>query len=129
MDTEFFPKGRATRLSRCTETWTAETRLEAEQWANQLRARGVTEVRLEPCDANEPEETTHVHMAGTLEQALFHFGMTSDLAELVFQQFEDGSEGEYTDYWPVITEILMEWAAKRGAQGLPATLKDMSFIG
>lgn len=122
---EYSYKGAATREARCTETWTADTLTEAREWAAQLRANGVTEVRLEACNAREPEGTTHVHMAGTLRQAILYFGMTTDLEEKVFQQFEDGSEGEYSAYWPAVVGILMEWAAERGRRNLPATLSDV----
>ena len=118
-------KGEATAEAACTETWSAETLAEARAWEARLRANGVNDVRLEVYDAREPEGTTHVHMAGTLRQALLYFGMTTDLEEKVFQQFEDGSEGEYTGYWPAVVDVLMAWAAERGRQGLPATLADV----
>ena len=118
-------KGEATAEAACSETWTAETLAEARQWEARLRANGVSDVRLEAYDATEPEGTTHVHMAGTLRQALLYFGMSTDLEELVFQQFEDGSEGEYTGYWPAVVNVLMAWAAERGRLGLPATLADV----
>ena len=122
---EYAYKGAATREAACTETWSADTLAEARAWEARLRANGVTDIRLEAYDPKKPEGLTHVHMAGTLLQAVLCFGMTSALEEKVFQQFEDGSAGEFTGYWPVIVEILMEWAASRGRRNLPATLADV----
>ena len=122
---EYAYKGAATREAACTETWSADSRAEARAWEARLRANGVSDIRLEAYEAAKPEGLTFVHMAGTLLQAVLYFGMTSDLEEKVFQQFEDGSEGEYTGYWPVIVEVLMEWAASRGRLNLPATLADV----
>lgn len=122
---EYAYKGAATREAACTETWSADTLAEARAWEARLRANGVSAIRLEAYDPKEPEGLTHVHMAGTLLQAVLYFGMSTDLEEKVFQQFEDGSEGEFTGYWPVIVEVLMEWAARRGRLNLPATLADV----
>lgn len=122
---EYAYKGAATREAACTETWTADTLAEARTWEARLRANGVTAIRLETYDPKVPEGLTHVHMAGTLLQAVLYFGMSTDLEEKVFQQFEDGSAGEFTDYWTVVVEILMEWAASRGRLNLPATLADV----
>ena len=126
MDTdEYAYKGKATADAHCTETWSADTPEEARQWEAELRAKGVTDIILDSRDAKESGGVTYVHMAGTLKQALLCFGMATDLEEKVFQQFEDGSGGEYSGYWPAVVDVLMEWAAERGRLGLPATLQDI----